>query len=164
MSFEPIPSLDYRYEIDEHGTVRNAKTRHVLKKIVRPGNSTLYRFHCRGKIFTRTVTSLLHEVHGILPKHGSKAPIGTLIRKGYQAYCFESLLQTAKFLAKKTFYAVVTVRVFLRKRYAEICGWKIYYREPEQRKPVTASQANSGYQLTRHKGLKYKKHTTSDKI
>lgn len=164
MGFEPIPSLNYRYEIDTDGTVRNVRTKRVLKAHDAGYHKDVYHFIVDSVEQHRSRANLLHEVHGIEPKRPKAPNVGTLIRKAGEAYAFPSMYAATKFLMKKVPYSYSAIRNKLTARKKEIYGWKIYYREPEQRKPVTVSQANSDYQLTRHNGLKHKKRTTSDKI
>lgn len=158
MSFEttfgPIPSLDYRYEIDIHGTVRNAQTKRVLKRSLKKSYANLngvYRFVVNGVEKVRTVPSLLYEVHGIEPeKTFGSAPVGVFVRKGGEAYSFSSIKQAAKFLSRKTFYSYGGISYHLQKRHTEIEGWRITYREPEKRKPLTGAKANGDCELKRH--------------
>ena len=147
-SFEPIPSLDYLYEINARGDVRNVKTGRLLKARIQ-NRSKNVSVCVNGRYTRRSVSSLLHEAHGILPKRPPFQPIGTLIRKGYEVRTFNSIKKTAEFLAERLFYAVSTILKLLNKRRAEIHGWEIRYRKPEVRRPVTSAKANGDCELKR---------------
>ena len=127
-SFEPIPSLDYRYEINQHGAVRNAKTRRVLKASC--GHIVAY---INGERVSRGLKSLLHEVHGILPDRTQCTPIPVTVRKGCEAYTFGTMKAAANFLARRLHFSAGRIAVNFWKRWNEIDGWKITYHEPERR-------------------------------
>lgn len=127
-SFEPIPSLDYRYEIDQRGVVRNVKTKRALKA------SCGHIVACiNGERVSRGLKSLLHEVHGILPDRTRHAPIPVTVRKGCEAYTFGTMRAAADFLARRLHYSASRIAINFWKRWSEIAGWKITYHEPEQR-------------------------------
>lgn len=79
-SFEPIPSLDYRYEINRAGTVRNAKTKRIVKPIAKNRKSISFRYSGRNFI-CRNIGELLWEVHGQTFKP-TKQPCPCSIQRG----------------------------------------------------------------------------------
>lgn len=132
-TFLPIPSLEYHYEIDIHGNVRNAKTKHAVNTSAKY-RVPAFRFIVNGKETGRTLASLLHEVHGIIIKHHNCEPVGVTFRKGKRVYYFNSMLKGAKFMANIIGYSFGNLRYVFFKRKTEICGWKIQYHEPQ--KPI----------------------------
>lgn len=143
MSFEPIPSLGCRYEIDQRGTVRNAKTKKPLKKYYWH-NTQFCIFHFIGGYVKRSISTLLWEVHGIEPKNFSV--IGATVSKNNETYHFDSRIKAARFIADKEFYHVSSVQKRMAKREPDIYGWKITYHEPEPRifKPHRADYKRKG--------------------
>lgn len=129
----PIPSLDYRYEINLTGTVRNAKTKRVLKITRRKYNGDYLSLHFRGKTISRAITSLLHEVHGIAPKRGQLDPVAVTVSSNSARRSFKSLRACAKFLCTVTCHTFYAALRQLSARFDNICGWHIRYREPELR-------------------------------
>lgn len=129
--FYPIPSLENKYEINEEGVVRNAKTK---KRVVGKANES-FCFHLNGKRIWRMLQDLMWEVHGVLPQKSSvmKTPIPVQIQKYGEYHCFTSMRQCAKFLAPLIFYSERTIRFLLTKKPEELFGWKIFYKEPEKR-------------------------------
>lgn len=129
LDFEPIPSLNFLYEINKRGVVRDIKTRRVLKPYRRANT-----FYCSARIdkrnVYRSIPSLLHEVFGILPKNPPRQPVGVLARKDGLSFKFDSMYQATRFLAGKCFYSVDRMAHLLCERRAEISGWHITYREP----------------------------------
>ena len=149
MNYEPIPSLDYRYEISKGGVVRNVKTKRILKIQHRRHNGDYTVFWLNGKKISRTITSLLHEVHGILPKRGQLLPVAATVIGAEGRRSFQSLAQCAKFLSAVTHHGFFHIRNQLSSRPANLYGWQIRYREPEKRKMLTGSQANRNCELRR---------------
>ena len=131
MSYEPIPSLGYLYEIDTRGNVRNVKTKRQLKKKFDSG-SLKYQLWFNGKKFTRGVQSLLWEVHGVEPNLKNLRAIGVTIRKGAEAYFFESLRKCSEFLSRRERLHPATLKKFLCQRESEICGWSVTYHEQSE--------------------------------
>ena len=69
----PVPSLNYRYEVDPRGRLRNVKTKKCLKASARAYKA--YSVSVDGKKTSVSVKSLLWEVHGKMPicqKRGRK--------------------------------------------------------------------------------------------
>lgn len=60
--FIPIPSLDYKYEISQHGIVRNAQTGRILK--LKLGGKCVNLRDGNGKYISRSVADMLWEAHG----------------------------------------------------------------------------------------------------
>ena len=131
----PIPSLNNKYEIDERGNARNAKTLQRLKPLRRTKGGLRYRFCFAGERVERTIAQLLFEVHGITPPHSNfQNPVAVTIAKDGVRKTFPSLNSASKFIADKTFYAWYGVRNFLTARRNLVYGWQCLYHEPEQRK------------------------------
>ena len=133
MDFEPIPSLDYRYEIDQHGTVRNAETKKVLKpRTVKGVRTSSLSIKINGKKTTYSIPSLLWEVHGKLSN--PTIPIGVTISKGGEVHYFPSLYKCSIWLEPRLHLKRRSIQNgYLYLRRSEIAGWKITYHEPEQR-------------------------------
>ena len=123
----PVPSLGYKYEVFKNGSLRNIKTKKVLKKFIPTG----YYITINNKQVYVTIASLLWEVHGILPQGISKNPISLTIKKGDTVRLFESIKTAAQYLAPVVFLGVSTIRSYLSKRKTEIYGWKITYHLPK---------------------------------
>ena len=123
-NFIPIPSLNNLYEINPQGVVRNAKTKKEL--------SVMVGFQFKGKHTSRTVASLLFEVHGQKSQLQKMQAIQCSCSDGDKKYHFQTLKELAKFLAPKTRYKRKTVEDYLSKRKSEIGIWQIkYFDEPQ---------------------------------
>lgn len=132
--FLPIPSLNNKYEIDERGNARNAKTLQRLKPLRRTKGGLRYRFCFAGAKVERTIAQLLFEVHGITPPRCNfNSPIPVTVAKDGVRKTFPSIDRAAKFIADKTFYAWYGVRNFLSARRNLVYGWQCFYHEPKQR-------------------------------
>ena len=131
----PIPSLNYKYEIDEHGGVRNALTKQCLKPSVRKNKSKVptVRVIFEGRRKECSVQQLLWEVHGKTPKRKARQPLAVTICNGGERLFFQSLNQAAIFLSRRVYYTKEWVNWHLAKRVQEFHGWQIMYHEPEQR-------------------------------
>ncbi|MBR0288955.1 MAG: hypothetical protein IJQ82_08255 [Selenomonadaceae bacterium] len=127
-TFEPILSLDYRYEINHSGTVRNTKTKRIVKPIAKNRKSISFRDSDRNCI-CRNIDELLWEVHGRTFKP-TKQPCPCSIQRGAEFFSFPSLRACAIFLADKLFYTVSTVAYWLCKRPPVIADWHITYLNP----------------------------------
>ncbi len=117
-TYSPIPSLNNLYEINQRGIVRNTSTKRILQPFIsfaKPKTS-------------RTVASLLWEVHGIKPKGQNSRPISVICKNNSgEKYYFKSLRSCAEFLSPKTKYSVKTLEEYLSKRKKEIGEWKFIY-------------------------------------
>lgn len=98
-TFIPIPSLNGRYEINHIGTVRNAKTKTIIKPYSRCRSIPL----CIGKKkFVRAIADLLWEAHGkIIKRRFRPCPCSAESKSGKKF--FDNLTQCARFLAPKVF-------------------------------------------------------------
>lgn len=124
--FEPIPSLNYLYEISKSGVVRNVKTKNIISPNV--------PVKVEGKKTSKSISSLLYEVYGIKQNEGKydHCSINCSCSDGKNAYHFQSLGEMAKFLAPKTHYTIQTLKDYFRDRKNEIGCWKIkYFDEPK---------------------------------
>ena len=132
--FLPIPSLNYKYEINSQGRARNTKTKKFLKPLKREKGGRRYRFCFEGKKVERTIAQLLFEVHGKTPPHALLPAIPVTVVKDGDRKFFKSFTSAAKFLEVKTNYAWHGIRNFMVKRCENIYGWQIMYHDQEQRK------------------------------
>lgn len=131
--FLPIPSLNYKYEIDERGRARNAKTKRNLKPLKRTKGGRRYRLRFEGKDVERTIAQLLFEVHGKNPPKSLLPPIPVTVIKDAVRKAFPSLTSAAKFLAEKTKYEWHGIRKYMVKRSEQIYGWQVLYHVPEKK-------------------------------
>ena len=124
-TFMLIPSLDYRYEINMRGVVRNAKTKQVLK---RKGHGKCIVVHSgKHKYTTRAITDLLWEVHGIIKKRRFR-PVPCSAENHCGKFFFPNLKACARFLAPKLHFSVGWVHKNLTRRAASFCGWQFSYK------------------------------------
>ena len=121
--FEPIPSLDYRYEIDRRGRVRNVHSKQIM--VVRNGS---VHTHLKGKYIVRAIKDLLWEVHGKILERRFK-PIPVTIENDFGLWNFDNIKACARFLAEKFFYTTSHISHKLYKRPSEIFGYKVTYRD-----------------------------------
>jgi len=130
----PIP-LAPKYEINQCGTVRNIESGVVIKPWIpkdRVSDKQVYlRIETGGKAKSFHVSSLLYYVHGIIPrrKTHSRIVVPVIISRGKnERYCFDSIRQAAKFLAKQLQFSAAGVHVALCTNHPkEYHGWKINY-------------------------------------
>ncbi len=123
-TFEPIPSLGYRYEINTYGAVRNARTKQILKT-KRNGKSIALQIGT-GKYFCRAIADMLWEVHGQIIKRRFR-PQPCSAENHHGKYFFKTMKDCARFLAPKLFFSVCTVSNYLIRRRPSIGEWKITY-------------------------------------
>lgn len=124
-TFEPIPSVGGKYEINNRGVVRNAKSKQIIK---RKGHDQCVGLQLDGRTFvTRAIKDLLWEVHGIIkPRRFRPAPCSAE-HPYFGRFFFENKKACARFLAPKIFLTVSTVANHLYKRDKIIYGWTINY-------------------------------------
>ena len=123
-TFEPVPSLDYKYEVNIHGKVRNAKTKLPIKSY-------------RGIVFVRTekyisasVNSLLWEVHGIIK--ATRSPCPCTAENNICIKQFPNMKACARFVAERTHQKFLTVyRLIYKFHKTELFGWKITYLDKD---------------------------------
>lgn len=122
-SFEPILSLNGKYEINNRGVVRNSRTKHIVK----PQRRSVGLFNDKNVRIRISVAELLWEVHGHkIPSYSSK-PIHCTLENKHGKHFFKSLKDAARFLAPKVYLTFNTVCDYLCKRKSTIYGWKISY-------------------------------------
>lgn len=139
-NFLPIPSLDNLYEINPQGVVRNVRT----KKEISPFLS----FQFKDRHTSRTIASLLLEVHGIKKAVQNVHSIECSCTDGDKKYHFQTLKELAKFLAPKTHYKRKTIEDYLSKRKSEIGIWQIkYFDEPKPN--IKTEHSNKGKKYRR---------------
>lgn len=127
-TFEPIPSLDNRYEIDTRGRIRNVRTKQVLKRNC--GKNAVSIEISRDKFIYCNIADLLWEVHGIIEERRRKyCPCScyhtSSLRQGVLS--FTSMAACARFLAPKVYLGFNTVKNYLCERKPQIGDWKIIY-------------------------------------
>ena len=123
-TFEPIPSLNYKYEINLRGVVRNSKSKHIMK--TKCNGACVCIQMGKGKYISCAIKDLLWEVHGIIkPRRFRPAPCSAENQCG--KFFFKTKKHCARFLAPKVFLAVSTVYNYLLKREKNIFGWVINY-------------------------------------
>ena len=130
--FLPIPSLDNKYEINQRGIVRNAKTKKKLTPYIQHKCKMVSLFF-EEKAKSYSVNQLLWEVFGKVPKRTNKPPITVYLSKDGRNLYFSSIYKAAIFLSENLFLTADAMDKRLRKRQSEIHGWKIFYREPDER-------------------------------
>lgn len=123
-TFEPIPSLGGKYEVNITGKVRNANT----KRICKPRNHSVIVRH-NGKYSSVAVADYLWEVHGKIIKR--KLPCPCSAENNYGKHFFTNMKACARFLAPKLHYCVETIALWLTNRKENICGWKITYLDAD---------------------------------
>lgn len=129
--FEPVPSLQYRYEFNlKTNQLRNAFTKKILKPSL--GRFKINMNGRGNKAENRSITSLRWEVGGIIPPFGSKVNKPCILSKGNQIFHFDTHLAAAKFLAEKIFYSVKWIRLRFDKRKEFIGDWHVNYLEDEK--------------------------------
>ena len=123
-TFEPIYSLDCKYEINKQGVVRNVATKLVLKTKAN-GKCVSIQLSAH-KYISRAIADLLWEAHGkIIKRRFRPCPCSAESNAG--KFFFDNLTLCAHFLAPKVFYAVGTVKDYLCRRDPFIGEWKITY-------------------------------------
>lgn len=120
-NFEPIPSANGRYEINNAGIVRNALT----KKKLKPHNKSVRFFDGHNQYFYVTINSLLWEVFGRIP--AKQAKISCTVENAHGKHFFPTMAAAAKFLAPKIFLSFGTLKTYFHKRVPKIYGWQITY-------------------------------------
>lgn len=129
-TFKPIPSFNGKYEINEQGVVRNARTKQTLKS--RDDKNISYSLYNGKRRTSRCyrVVDLLWETHGIIDK--TRIPTNYCYAQNQdKKYLFKSRRQCAMFLTDKVHYHVNTICKFLSKRKTEIGDWIITYLTPQ---------------------------------
>lgn len=126
-TFEPIPSLDGRYEVNNRGIIRNAKTKRIIK---RDKDGFLHVLTKDGRIGVHPNT-YLWEVHGSYRKP-KRQKVKCSAENEWGKHFFDSLSACARFLASKVFLSFEAVKYYyLVHRKPEIYGWKITYYEED---------------------------------
>lgn len=124
-NFVPIPSTHGKYEMNEFGDVRNAKTKKVLK--ARKGSGINFSLRLGKTSTTRSIDSLRWETFGtVKPKSKMRIPVELV--KGGRRLFFKSQLAAAKYLAPRFFLTVGGAYRYFQLRRAEIYGWKVTYQ------------------------------------
>lgn len=121
-SFEPIPSLGGKYEINSKGVVRNS----VTKKIVRSVRNAIQLWDSDNKIpIIRSIPDLLWEVNGVYKKKFRPVPVWAEHRSG--KFFFKNSTQCARFLDGKLPYKLTTLMIYLWRRSPTIGDWAFSY-------------------------------------
>ena len=130
--WQPIYSLDCKYEMNGCAQVRNAKTKKLLKVITSHKRTypMVRVYHKPYKVTCRSIQQLFWETHGKIPKVKVPKIVPVTIFRGNEIYYFESREAAARFLADKIYYSKSSIIRWLRRdRLNEIHGWKIIYHE-----------------------------------
>lgn len=128
----PIPSLDNRYEINERGTVRNVRTKQVIKTKSN-GKSICVQMGGKGQghYHNRAIADLLWEVHGIIKTRRYRPCPCSCYRTSSLSpnsrLTFTNLKACARYIADKDGKSFRSVYVELMRRAAVIGDWKIIY-------------------------------------
>lgn len=127
-TFEPIPSLGSRYEVNQRGTIRNTNTKKILKRkkynLVTVDNNV-------GVSITRNFNTYLWEVLGYYRKPKWQR-VKCSAENDFGKHFFDSLTDCANFLAPKIYFTADSIRShFLVRRRTEVHGWKITYYEED---------------------------------
>lgn len=125
-TFEPIPSLNNRYEINITGIVRNAQTKIRLK----PKRNTVEIHTSKDGYFRRSIADLLWEVHGKIIKRRFR-PVPCAVENAHKKFFFPNMVAAAKFLAPKIYLTAGAIEQHLNRRESEIYGWKITYLDDD---------------------------------
>ena len=130
-TYEPIPSLDNKYEIDRRGHVRNVKTKLPIKAKC-GGKCFCFQMSAREYV-SRSLSDLLWEVHGkIIPRRFRPCPV--FCEKYTGKFFFDNLRACARFLAPKIYLSWRTLaNDYLANRRTEIQGWHITYLDKDPR-------------------------------
>ena len=123
-SFEPIYSLDGKYEINRAGVVRNVATKLVLKTKAN-GKCVSIQLSAH-KYISRAIADLLWETHGKIIKWRFR-PCPCSAESNAGKFFFDNLTLCACFLSPKVFLAVSTIKNYLCRRNSIVGGWKITY-------------------------------------
>ncbi len=132
----PIPSVDYRYEISKGGKIRNALTKKLITNRELRGKSVCVCFRVNGTRVRKTLAGLIWEVHGIEPKRKFPAAKTVYVSKDGDNRCFTSYRQCVLFLMTRIPRGKTWLFRRLQQRQAEICGWKIFYRDETRRRRI----------------------------
>lgn len=126
-SYEPIPSLDNRYEIDEHGHVRNARTKLPIKPKI-SGTAKHFCFQMgKHEYVSKALSDLLWEAHGVIKKRRFK-PCPASCENEHGKYFFGNMKACARFLEPKVYFSWRTIYdKYLTRRKENVFGWKITY-------------------------------------
>lgn len=127
--FLPIPSTNYRYEINKTGVARCVKSKRNLKQYKTSTGKIWYTMQTtsdRKKHTRRFADSLLAEVWGTENKKW-RCPIPVILTKGNRRIYFESIGAASRFLATQYFFQVGTFASRLKKRWRIIEGWAVTY-------------------------------------
>lgn len=123
-TFEPIPSLGRRYEINERGIVRNASTKKILAL---KGHGKCVGVHVGNRKFiNRCVADLLWEVHGIILQRRFR-PQPVIIENAHGKFFFPTLKDAARHIAKNNPHPLHNIYQKFLDRKTQLDEWKISY-------------------------------------
>lgn len=135
----PVPSLNYNYEINRFGELRNAKSKHKLYLC----KDNCYSVYLDGRRKKVNLKSLMWEVHG--KTYAPKKPVTVIALKNKFALRFDTLKKCADYLAPIIHYSVASICKKLNQRSAEFCGWSFFYEEDNlQNVKMTVCKALKG--------------------
>lgn len=116
-----------KYEISNHGRVRNIRTGKIRKPLKSKNhiNQMSLCVDSEKKFFS--IANLLWLVHGLIKKRTTTS-LPVIISKGNERYFFDSARAASRFLGKREHYAAGSAYCYLQKRRKEIFGWRINYQ------------------------------------
>ena len=124
MSFEIIPQAP-RYEMNQHGVLRNRETGKTLKWSLSPRGTKTAMLCWHGKRMTVTQPHLLWQLHGKIVS--KKRPVPVVISKGTRSMRFDSLKQCALYLEKYHGKKLSSCQAGLARRQKHVGGWSVHY-------------------------------------
>lgn len=126
-TWEPVPSLNGKYELNNRGQLRNAKTKRKLKIQRQCG----YHVSANGVETYVGIGDLLWEVFGIAPSKACGRPVPIVVSNGYTRRHFDTATDAAKFLAPRTKLTKQSIKEYISWRRRYIGVWHItYMNEP----------------------------------
>lgn len=121
--YRKIPSLQYLYEVNAQGTVRNVKSKRVRPVWKDEKGRRFVSVIIKGERFVRVVDSLVAECW----KHSERDPVPVTIAFGPENIHFSTLTQCARYISDVTGHSYGIIRKRLRQRRRYIHGYKIFY-------------------------------------
>lgn len=121
-TWEPVPSLNGKYELNDRGQLRNAKTKQQIKL-----TRNTYQIIFNGKKMDVGRAYLLWECFGIAPKKHQLRKVPVTVSNGVASYYFDKYVDAAKFLSQQINYSVSYIRSHFAKRLTYIKGWYVTY-------------------------------------
>lgn len=125
-SFEPLPSFNGTYEMNQYGILRNSKSKQIIKL-----NHSGKGYNLRtlaGEYTTVSTAALLWESHGIIRKRRFRPCPCTIERDG-QRFSFPHMNACARFLAPMVYFTAGYIAQHLNRRDPVVFGWQVTYHD-----------------------------------